>query len=168
MKALKKEDLFINKILEETFMFMPENEAAHDPGDLRSYFNKQSIKGDVSNTKRFFEGQLNKSKVNFIPFNFLQEINCFRISIAGSIVDFPSNWSIFQDLFEGYKKNENISIFVSIENDVESLLEIFRPFSSYDCNLVFLNFKGSLYLVFLPENDQKLSNWIKFFVSSLV
>jgi hypothetical protein len=168
VKALKKEDLFINKILEETFLFIPENETTQNSNDLLTYFNKQSIKGDISNTKQFFEGQLKKSKVNFIPFNFLSDINCFRISIAGSIVDFPNNWSIFEELHEGYKKGENASIFVSIENDIENLLEIFRPFSSYDCNLVFLNFKGSLYLVFLPENDQKLFNWIEFFVSSLI
>lgn len=168
MKTFGKEDIFINTMLEETFRFIPENDASLDPEDLLSYFDEQGNNADGSGSKQFFEGQLKKHKLNYIPFGFLSEINCFRISIAGSIVDLPNNWSIFKNLYEDYKSGKSASFFISIEEDTENLLEIFRPFSSYDCNLVFLNLKGSLYLIFLPENDQKLIDWIEFFVGSLI
>ena len=93
------DDLFIHKLLEETYDSIPQEEQSLGHSDLKNYF-------ESKNENESSEISVKKYK------------DFYRIEIDGNEIDFPNNWGIFSDL-------ENYSDYaITSDNDTDLLLEL--------------------------------------------
>jgi len=83
----RKNDLFIEMLVDETYQFLPNEDTCLDSISLSRYFaNKEEEHAPASNSDKCFH------------VSYRKELGCYRVMFGLQILDFPSNWSIFQGL----------------------------------------------------------------------
>lgn len=103
---------------------------------MKETFEVADTREEISNPELGF---LTKSKIvddlrdQYITFwmgRYMREGQTFRISIDQKVLDFPRNWSLFEQLYDALKFGNNLAVDVSRENDRDSLFQLLT--SVYD------------------------------------
>ena len=151
---MKNDDFLISQLISETYDDAPQKEQPNDVIDLRNYFEKKLNEIEFLSIKEY----LTQNGLVAQSVKYIEQIKCFRIILNNHIIDFPSNWSIFNDLTKG-----NL-IFLESKNDQDYLLEIFSELRGIQSNLAILNHDSQISMVFLPEELSKVHlKWFRGF-----
>ena len=161
MRYKQFDDPLINQLMEETYALGSVYEDKNDPDGLNFYFEDQNKVVGSKSKSAFFEFNLNKKELLFYKLNNLKDIGVFRTNIAGYPIDFPYDRSLFSQ-FEKYAKNIGKSVVrIGAENDTDKLIEVLGPFCPYDCEIVLASHKFVPYLIFVPQGQPGIVDWIE-------
>ncbi len=148
-----KEDVFIQKLLEETYEFLPENETAKDPSDLLSYFN-------VCNANQASLISLEKLKStlsagymhSYFELGYNSSLKCFRLKMGETVLDIPRNWGVFSNVYQSIQEGKNTIITINSKNDVDGLLEVLTPQTNSNQSITIIHCFGNVLFVFNKKN----------------
>jgi hypothetical protein len=149
---MNNDDYLISKLISETYDESTEKEQPHPVVDLRSYFEKKLNEVEFLSVKDYvFQNNL---KIESVIYN--ENNKCFRLSLMGTVLDFPSNWSIFKNL-----NSENL-VYLDSELDNDFLRDIFSEVTGESVNLAFYRIKNEFKLILLPEeNSNEHVKWFR-------
>lgn len=143
MKIKNKEDLFINKLIEETYSFLPGHESCKDSSDLLLYFNSREKTANEKDLDNFFMSE----NIKYLHFKLDNKTSCYSASNGpGGKLDIPSNWSVFN------KPASNIEI--SSGNDEDHILKVLNPFSLNGHEIFIIPEGANLYVAFIFEKEK--------------
>lgn len=146
MISMNNDDTLIAKLISETYdSEADDKDLPNSFVDLRNYFEKRLNQVDFLSLSDYI-GQNQLSAVEFI---FQSNSMCYRLIMKDSILDFPSNWSIFKEI-----KSQDL-IYVDQSLDQDFLLDIFAELNGEYGNIALLKEGSVLKMVFLPEHDSK-------------
>ncbi|MBT3584966.1 MAG: hypothetical protein HN509_08670 [Halobacteriovoraceae bacterium] len=146
------EDLFINKLLEETYSFMPENDACKDSKDLLLYFNNKANNSVGEETVTDDLQMATEVNLEFIP-----DLFCFRLSHQSKDIDFPSNWSLFEELRNSLESGKRFFCRVDRDDNRDQLHDILSEVVSYPCHAIFYVNEGKAGISMCPSDGRKIS-----------
>jgi hypothetical protein len=146
------EDTLISKLIEETCNSQADESEQMGPAiDLRSYFEKRLNQVEYNSLMDY----LGQNKISFKNLTFQKETGCYQLSWNETVLDFPSNWSIFQNI------QTSELIFVDREVDGDFLLDIFAEVTGSFNNIAVTREEGTVNLVLLSEADySEHSKWM--------
>jgi hypothetical protein len=148
------EDTLISKLIEETCSESTDKDLNSDFVDLRKYFEKRLNEVDFVS----MDDYLDQHHLTHQALMFQSQSGCYRLIFKQSLLDFPSNWSIFKNI-----KNENL-IYVDQSKDDDYLLDIFSELCGSFQNIALVKNNQDIQLVFLPdENAEEHIKWMKGF-----
>ncbi|MDO9182836.1 MAG: hypothetical protein Q7U04_10535 [Bacteriovorax sp.] len=151
---MSNEDTLISKLIEETCAGPAVNDQPNNSTDLRKYFEKRLNQVDFISIGDY----LDQHHLTHQSLIFQNNSSCYRLSYNESVLDFPSNWSVFQSI-----KNSDL-IYVDQTLDQDFLLDIFSEVSGAFQNLLIINENQSVKLVFLPDEESRDHvNWMRNF-----
>jgi hypothetical protein len=146
---MNDQDLMMKQIIDETYQ---DDVTSSSPINLVHYFEKRLNEVDFLSLKNY----LTNENIQFLPLEFNQSTGCYRLVLDSSIIDFPSNWSIFSDL-----QSRQLN-FVRATNDEDFLCEIFESHFENLKIMVLTNENNETQLIFLKSDDaEKNLDWIK-------
>lgn len=142
------EEDFISKMTLETFDAQEEHKSsAQSDEDLEFYFNQKRIE-KVSDTIPGFNPKemlkfLDLNQVATFQGDYLAAIQCFRLKVGDEYLDFPQNWSFFNDIYVQTSANPSLKLLILLDEKCEpELVEVI--------NLIGYDFKKLLF--FFSEN----------------
>lgn len=139
------DETLISKLLTETYTEAPSKDQPNAVVDLRNYFERKLNEVDFNSLSDYLiQHDLRVSKLIF-----QNKTQCYRLVYNRSVLDFPSNWSIFKDI-----KTEDI-VYVDQSLDQDFLLDIFFELTGIQTNLVLAKENGEVKLIYLPEEESK-------------
>ncbi|MGZ3789266.1 MAG: hypothetical protein ACXVLQ_12130 [Bacteriovorax sp.] len=142
---MSNEDTLLSKLIEETCSKSDEKDQPNSFVDLRDYFEKRLNEVDfLSITDYLIQHHLEHQSLLF-----MSKSGCYRVTIKDSILDFPSNWSVFKDI-----KTTDL-LFVDQALDHDFLLDIFSELYGEFYNIVLFKEDQKVQLVFLPEEKAR-------------
>lgn len=139
------DDILISQLIEETCTESVEKDQPNSIVDLRKYFEKRLNEVDFISIADY----LNQHGLSHQMISYLPKSGCFRLSFGQSVIDFPSNWSIFKDI-----KTTDL-IFVDQSLDQDFLLDIFAELCGCFQNIVLVKENQEVQLVFLSEESSR-------------
>ncbi len=139
------DDTLISKLIEETCTESVEKDQPNSFIDLRKYFEKRLNEVDFLSIQDY----LQQHHLSHQPIPLRPNSNCYRLTFKQSVLDFPSNWSIFKDI-----KNSDL-IYVDQSLDQDFLLDIFAELCGSFQNIVLVRENQEVQLVFLPEEESR-------------
>lgn len=148
---MNNEDTLMSKLLAETY---EESDTASSDNviDLNRYFEKRLNEVDFISIDDYFRQQ----QINPFHLSFNPSSGCYRLHFENSILDFPSNWSIFKAI------SEKDVVSIDADNDEDFLLDIFAELSGHTQNLVLVREENIVQLVLLPiENSFDHIMWMQ-------
>jgi hypothetical protein len=146
------EDTLISKLIEETCSEASESEGQNSFTDLRKYFEKRLNEVDFNSISDY----LDQNQLSHQVLSFENKSRCYRLKFKQSVLDFPSNWSIFSEI------ETNDLIYVDQSVDEDYLLDIFSEICGSFQNVVLLKENTEVQLVFLPgENAIEHVSWMR-------
>lgn len=138
----------LKKITEETYQ---EDVSSSSPISLVNYFEKRLNEVDYLSLKNYLVDE----NVLFLPLNFIESTKCYRINLNETIIDFPSNWSIFS------KFAKDQLVYVNASADEDFLCEIFLSHVGEVKVIVLAGENHESHLIFLnSEKSEKHFEWI--------
>lgn len=137
------EDALISKLIEETCSETVEKDQNTNFTDLRKYFEKRLNEVEFVSITDYLDQHYLSHQI----LAYQSQSSCYRLSFKQSILDFPSNWSIFENI-----KNKDL-IYVDQSQDDEYLLDIFSELCGSFQNIVLIRNDQEVRLVFLPEEN---------------
>ena len=135
----KSEEKFFNKLMDETFKGLGED--FKDCNDL-------TLKPSIEEVYHKLEGE----GVPCLPLAFLKETLCFRVAMDEKILDFPHNWSIFQNLFESMSSNQDYMCWIDREDDNDFILKALGEWVGENLEAVVLLSGPSPFLAIIPKS----------------
>lgn len=146
------DDNFIDVLLNETCAMEEEQMVAPvevtNVVNLRDYFERKVNEVEYLNLHHY----LSANEIQFVTLSLLPETNCYRMTLAGQIFDFPKNWSVFESI-------EKVSYFQN-EDDQDYLNDVFSEMVGYNYQLAFMNENNKSEMIFVPAGDiQKCHEW---------
>ena len=161
---MRKDRNFFNKLTDETFEFVEEADKQSDQknvsNNLAEYYDIQKSNHDDLNISQYIEQYDGK----LIGLDFIQETSCFRLSVENTIIDFPSNWSIFTLMKESLE-DKNILIKEFSEETDPILYEVLsQKVFKYSKYVVFGAMNETAFFVQLSSKN-KLLDCIDFFLN---
>ncbi len=152
---MNNDDLLMSKLIAETYTESSDKDQPNAVGELRSYFEKKLNEVEFISLKDYV--QQNNLRINDV--HFQAKTKCFRIKLDQTILDFPSNWSIFKQI-----SSEDI-VYVDSTLDQDFLLDIFAEINNEHFNLLFVKEIEKIKIVYLPEHTSKDHlQWFRGFV----
>lgn len=149
---MSNEDLLISKLIEETCIEPTEKERPNSNIDLRKYFEKRLNQIDFISITDYLDQNHLSHQALVLGINS----NCYRLNFKQSVLDFPMNWSIFNEI-----KNSDL-IYVDKSIDQDFLLDIFSELCGSFQNIALVKENQEIQLVFLPdENSSEHVNWMR-------
>lgn len=142
---MSNDDTLISKLISETYSDSTEKDQPNAVVDLRNYFEKKLNEVDFISINDYLS-QHNLSMSNVV---FQTQTQCYRLVLNNSVLDFPSNWSIFKEI-----KSEDL-VFVDQSLDQDFLLDIFSELNGSFFNLALVKDNKDVKLVYLPEEVSK-------------
>lgn len=151
-------DLLITKLIEETCAeTIIKNDSGSDV-DLRKYFENRLNEVNFGSILDYLE----QYNLNHLPLHYEAMTGCYRLNYNQSIIDFPSNWSIFKDIAD------SSFIYIDQDQDQDFLLDVFFEISGSFQNIALVNNNKKIVLIFLPEEkSSEHVNWIKNYFNKL-
>ena len=137
------EDALISKLIEETCAETEEKDQPNSFVDLRKYFEKRLNEVDFLSIADY----LDQHHLSHQLVSFQSDSKCYRLSFKQSVLDFPSNWSVFKNI-----KTTDL-IYVDQTLDEDFLLDIFSELCGSFQNIVLVKENQEVQLVFLPEES---------------
>ena len=146
------EDTLISKLIEETCKSQSEESEQLSPAvDLRSYFEKKLNQVEYHSLMDY----LGQNQIMFKNMPLQKETGCYQLHWNEMVLDFPSNWSIFQNI------QTSELIFVDRDVDNDFLLDIFAEVTGSFNNIAVTKEGDSVNLVLLDEaNYSEHSKWM--------
>ena len=145
MSYMSNDDTLISKLISETYNDSVEKDQPNAVSDLRNYFEKKLNEVDFLSINDYLS-QHNLSMSNVV---FQTKTQCYRLVVKDSVMDFPSNWSIFKEI-----KSEDV-VYVDQSLDQDFLLDIFSELNGNFFNLALVKENTDVKLVYLPEEASK-------------
>ncbi len=146
------EDTLISKLIEETCNSQADESEQLGPAvDLRSYFEKRLNQVEYNSLMDY----LGQNQISFKGLVFQKETGCYQLSWNETVLDFPSNWSIFQNI------QTSELIFVDRDVDSDFLLDIFAEVTGSFNNIAVAREEDVVSLVLLSETEYtEHSKWM--------
>lgn len=142
---MNDDDKLISKLLTETCVEAPDKDQPNAVVDLRNYFERKLNEVDfISMSDYLIQHNLGMSMLSF-----QSKSQCYRLVFNGSILDFPSNWSIFKDI-----KSDDL-VYVDQSLDQDFLLDIFSELTGSFTNIALVKDNNVVTLIYLPEEVSK-------------
>ena len=142
---MSNDDTLISKLISETYTETSDKDQPNAVVDLRNYFERKLNEVDfLSVSDYLFQHNLKMSDLSY-----QNKSQCYRLVHNESVLDFPSNWSIFKEI-----KSENL-IFVDSSLDQDFLLDIFSELTGEYTNLALVKEEQDVKLIYLPEEESK-------------
>ncbi|MFA6237144.1 MAG: hypothetical protein WC635_07445 [Bacteriovorax sp.] len=149
---MSNEDTLISKLIEETCTESVDKEQSSDFVDLRKYFEKRLNEVDFNSISEY----LDQHHLTHQQLSLETRSGCYRLTFKQSVLDFPSNWSIFKDI------SSSDLIYVDQSADQDFLLDIFSEICGSFQNIVLVREHQTIELVFLPdETPHDHLTWMK-------
>ena len=116
---------------------------------------------DVLDLRNYFERKLNEVEFNsltdYLTQNNLEmselllqdQTKCYRLIHNQSVLDFPSNWSIFKEI-----ETKNL-VYIDESLDQDFLLDIFSEVTGEYKNLALVKVDEEVKLIYVPEETSK-------------
>lgn len=140
---MSNEDTLISKLIEETCTESVEKDQPNTSVDLRKYFEKRLNQVDFISIKDY----LDQHHLSHQALVFQANTSCYRLSFKQSVLDFPSNWSIFKEI-----KDTDL-LYLDQSHDQDFLLDIFSELCGSFQNIVLVKENQEIQLVFLPDES---------------
>ena len=140
---MSTEDTLISKLIEETYTESVEKDQPNTSVDLRKYFEKRLNLVDFISIGDY----LDQHHLSHQALILEERSGCYRFNFKQTILDFPSNWSIFKDI-----KDSDL-IYVDHSVDQDFLLDIFSELCGSFQNVVLVKDNQEIQLVFLPGEE---------------
>lgn len=142
---MSNDDTLISKLISETYSEAADKDQPNAVVDLRNYFEKKLNEVDfISINDYLFQHSLSMSNVIFQT-----NTQCYRLELNKSVIDFPSNWSIFKEI------NSEDLVYLDQSLDQDFLLDIFSELNGSFFNLALVRDNTDVKLVYLPEEVSK-------------
>jgi hypothetical protein len=149
---MSNEDTLISQLIEETYSGPSDKDQPESFTDLRKYFEKRLNQVDYLSISEY----LSQNHLSHNELIYESLTGCYRLNFKQSVLDFPSNWSIFAEI-----KNANY-IYVDQARDQDYLLDVFSEICGSFQNLALIKDDKIIQLVFLPEeNSTEHVKWIE-------
>ena len=149
---MSNEDTLISKLIEETCNDHADKDQLEAVVDLRNYFEKRLNQVDYLSLVDY----LNQQQLPFESLSYIQDTCCYQLICKDIVLDFPSNWSVFQNI------ETNKLIFIDREVDHDFLLDIFTEVTGNFRNIAIINEDQKINLVFLDEhNSSDHTRWME-------
>jgi len=147
------DDILISKLIEETCTETTiEKDQPNSFVDLRKYFEKRLNEVDFLSIADY----LDQHHLSHQEISFQYQSKCYRLSFKQTILDFPSNWSVFKEI------GKADLVYVDQSLDQDFLLDIFAELCGSHQNIVLVKENQEVQLVFLPEeNSRDHVNWMR-------
>ncbi|WP_372652604.1 hypothetical protein [Halobacteriovorax sp.] len=163
MKSNKNDDSLLATLVSETYHSVDEEK--EDSSNLSAYFeSRSSLNIESSNSDHFLENKLIRSSVSFGCMSYSEGTSSFHFNLKDESYTCPRNWGDFPSIFSELN-NSDYKIF---ENFNEEFLmnEIFKSNIDYDYKTVCFFGRGESYLIFLPNENEDILNWLKKYCES--
>ncbi|MCK5884845.1 MAG: hypothetical protein KAG61_14240, partial [Bacteriovoracaceae bacterium] len=108
---MSKQDNLIDILMRETF----------EVADTREEISNQQIEL-LTNSK--IVDDFKEKYITFWMGRYVRDSQAFRICIDQKVLDFPRNWSLFEQLYDALMFGHNLAVDVSEENDPDSLFQL--------------------------------------------
>lgn len=142
-------DLLLKQITEETYL---DDVSVSSPISLVNYFEKRLNEVDFLSLKTYLANE----EVLFLPMNYCEATKCYRVLLGQTVIDFPSNWSIFN------KFSSEHLVHVKANADEDFLCEIFLSLLGEVKIIVLATDENEPNLIFLSnEKSDKHLEWIE-------
>ena len=138
---MNNEDTLISKLISETCDEGLEQEELNAVSDLRNYFERKVNEVEFISINDY----LSQNNLEMSELLHQDETQCYRLVYNKSILDFPTNWSIFEDI-----KSKDL-VYINDQLDNDFLLDIFSELTGEYKNLALIKESGQLRMVFLSE-----------------
>lgn len=149
---MSSEDTLISKLIEETYLEATEEDQPNTFADLRKYFEKRLNEIDFYSIADY----LDQHQLTHQRLSYEDSSRCYRLSFKQSVLDFPSNWSIFKEIVS------SDLIYVDQSMDQDFLLDIFSEICGSFQNIVLVRENQEVQLVLLPdENSHDHVKWLR-------
>jgi hypothetical protein len=146
------EDALISKLIEETYNESVEKDETNSCTDLRKYYEKKLNQIEFISINDYLD-QHHLCHQQLVLESFT---GCYRLSFKETILDFPSNWSIFKTI------NNSDFVYVDQSFDQDFLLDIFSEICGSYQNIALIKENQEVQLVFLPdEESNEHVGWMK-------
>lgn len=151
---MSEDDTLISKLISETYLDQSDKDQPNSFVDLRNYFEKRLNEVDYLCINEY----LIQNELAFVELKMQGQSQCYRLVLKKSVMDFPSNWSIFKEI-----KSQDL-IYVDQSLDQDYLLDIFSELTGSQSNLALVKDENQVKLVFLPEEVSKEHiQWMRMF-----
>ncbi len=151
---MSEDDTLISKLISETYLEANDKDQPNSFVDLRNYFEKRLNEIDYLCINEY----LIQNELAFAELKMHGQSQCYRLVLKKSVLDFPSNWSIFKEI-----KSQDL-IYVDQSLDQEFLLDIFSEINGSLSNLALIKDESKVKLVFLPEEaSREHIKWMRMF-----
>lgn len=149
---MSNEDTLMSKLIEETYTETIEKDQPDTFVDLRKYFEKRLNEVDFNSINDY----LDQHHLSHQLLSFQDRSGCYRLSFKHSVLDFPSNWSIFKDI------SSSDLIYIDQALDKDFLLDIFSEICGSSQNIALVRENEQIQLVFLAdENSYEHIQWLR-------
>ncbi|AUO00064.1 hypothetical protein DOM21_00405 [Bacteriovorax stolpii] len=138
---MSNDDTLISKLISETYTEAPDKDQPNAVVDLRNYFERKLNEVDFNSLSDY----LIQHDLRMSELTFQSGSKCYRLVYNKSVLDFPSNWSIFKDI-----KSEDV-VYVDQSLDQDFLLDIFSELTGIQSNLALVKEDSGVKLIYLPE-----------------
>lgn len=142
---MSNDDTLISKLLVETYQETADKDQPNAVVDLRHYFERKLNEVEFLS----LEDYLSQNGLMMSNLKLVKKSQCYRLKHNDSVIDFPSNWSIFKEI-----NNEDM-VFVDQSLDQDFLLDIFSELNGDFYNLALVKDNKILMMIYLPEESSK-------------
>ncbi len=155
MKHGEKDDIFINRMLEETLRFLPERESGKMSTDLLAYYIKQDALTNFS-PKLDAVSVFEELSLEYVRWEFLEKTSCFRFTIGSTVLDIPANWSFFNKIFVSYQTGREDFYFMTKKSEESHFVKVVNLLTPYFCDLAFWVSDQKIFMVMIPEEKKAI------------
>ena len=149
---MNEDDTLLSKLIAETYTESTEKDQPNSFVDLRNYFEKRLNEVDYNSLTDY----LGQNSIDWVLLEYRTESKCYRLIMKGSMMDFPSNWSIFKEI-----KSQDI-IYVDQSLDQDFLLDVFAELNGKHGNIALVKDEQTMKMVFLPvEASKEHLQWMR-------
>jgi len=149
-------DGFISLLLEETYNSLPGSpDSIKNNKELEDYFNGQTTATKNSEYFNKLENIVKKNKDNIFKLSYNESTKMFRTFLHDSVIDFPSNFSVFSTLHHcGLGRLHG-------DKDSDFLVRVLLPFDYERGGILTFTVENNSFLV-LAKDSKRIEEYIKF------
>ena len=149
---MSNEDTLISKLIDETYLESIEKDEPNSCLDLRKYFEKRLNQVDFHSVQDYLE----QNHLSHSELRYSKKTGCYRLSFKESILDFPSNWSVFKEI------ETTDCLYISQADDQDYLLDIFAEICGSFQEIILVKASNEVQLIFISAEESITHvDWLK-------
>ena len=142
---MSNDDTLISKLISETYLEASDDDQPDALADLRDYYERKINEVEFFSMSEY----LSQNNLTMSNLKLIKRTQCYRLIHDESVIDFPSNWSIFKNI----KNNDIVYLDQSLDQDY--LLDIFSEITGQCFNLALVQDDKTVMMIYLPEVSSK-------------